>query len=193
MKRARTLQSEVRTLKKQVAINKKELKYFDGRFRTPTEGSGDFNNRSFFKDITDASGLTADPVFVGRKVYIKKMEIRVAPPYVVDSSPNPPRCLIWREKRQGKPVELSETYPLAIDPEYHTMLRHWEKSADNDIGLKHYTIDFGSAGRLLEFDEQSTAVGTGEIVQGDIKLNLLNTSSDGDTDYVFFRVWYTDG
>lgn len=55
------------------------------------------------------------------------------------------------------------------------------------------TIDFGPQGRLVEFDQQTTATATGDIVSGDIRMSLIqNSPSSLITVPVQFRVWYTD-
>lgn len=187
-KRARTLESQVNTLKKQVSANKKELKYYDGYFpNDPLTFLVD--NLSFVKDVYLKDGTTLSvPTFIGRKVHIRRMEIRA------ESNPGTikPHGIIWREKRQGKPVNVPDYYPLSMDPEYHTMLRQFEVETNTDKKVFHLDIDFGKDGRLLEFDEQGTAVAQGAIVRGDIKMNWTSGLGAG-TVPVSFRVWYTDG
>lgn len=174
-KRLKTLDNEVTRLKKQVNANKKELKYYDGYFDLTQQAT----EISFLSDVLNSSGAANNPTFVGRKIHIRKMEIRV------QSSNTIAEVLFWREKRPGKTVTDGK-YPLALDPEYHTPLRNYEFKQDTDCQVKQFTIDFGTAGRLVEFDEQNTAIAQGAIVSGDIKcyINVLEA--------VQFRVWYTD-
>lgn len=189
-KRQRTnLNREVNRLKRQVAVNKKELKYYDGLFVLPGE-SGSITAQSIFTNVVDDNGLADNPVFVGRKAYIKKIELRVAS--TNDQTEN--EFLMWREKRQGKdPNGFLE--PLAFDPEYHTKLRTWEQKSDTDTNIKFFSISFGNAGRLVEYDEQATAIAEGTIVAGDIKCSLnTNDTGIGVERYpISFRVWYCDG
>lgn len=185
-KRARTLESQVTNLKKQVTANKKELKYYDGRIAVPIQPSL-LENKSLFKDVVDASGLSANPTFIGRKAHIKRIDIRVKQ----ENSDINGSFLIWREKRLGKDI-TNPLYPLGIDPEYHTMLRYWENGSDLDQIVKHMSIDFGQQGRLVEFDEQTTATATGDIVSGDIRMSATLGYAAGFTSAVQFRVWYTD-
>lgn len=185
-KRARTLESKVTTLSKQVSANRKELKYYDGRIAVPPQPD-QLENKSFFKDVVDSSGLTANPIFIGRKAHIQKIEIRV----LQELGDAYGTFMIWREKRQGKDV-TNPLYPLGIDPEYHTMLRYWERSQDDNVFCKHMVIDFGKQGRLVEFDEQTSATATGDIVSGDIKMSATLGYAAGTLDAVQFRVWYTD-
>lgn len=182
-KRARTLTNEVRSLKKQVTANKKELKYYDGRFKHLISPDN-ITSQSFFKDVVDSGGFSADPTFVGRKIHVRKIEIRI---YADQAG----TCLIWREKRPGKDVASDALYPLGLDPEYHTLLRYWEQRMDSDATVKHMTIDFGIQGRLVEFDEQSSTTASGDIVSGDIKMSADLTSTQNQ-ERVQFRVWYTD-
>ena len=185
-KRARTLESQVNSLKKQVTVNKKELKYYDGRIAVPPQPA-QLTNKSFFKDVVDSDGLSDNPVFIGRKAHIKKLEIRIKQ----ENTDIFGSFMIWREKRLGKAVDQA-LYPLGIDPEYHTMLRYWERSTDDTSTLKHLVIDFGQQGRLVEFDEQTSATSTGDIVTGDIKISSTLGYAAGTLDAVQFRVWYTD-
>jgi len=188
-KRARTVDNELKRIKKQVSRNKPELKYYDGYLRTTAEGVL-LNNQSFFGDVFEEDALTADnPIFVGRKVYVRKIEIRLSR----GGSPFD-TFLMWREKRQGKDVLITSRWPNALDPEYHTHLRHWEFSQDEDTQVKFFTIDFGMQGRLVEFDDQETAIASGEIVSGDIKMNYdPQTTPPGNVSNVNFRLWYHDG
>jgi len=112
-----TLRNEVSKLKRQVATNKKELKYYDGFFEYTNTGRELFS-QSFFKNVVDADGNQVNPSFIGRKAHIKRIECRVGSGVI--------QFLLWREKRAGKDV-LGFTKPLALDPEYHTLLRAWEK------------------------------------------------------------------
>lgn len=193
-KRARTLESQVSSLKKQVSKNKSELKYYDGYFATVDSPTGDDARlvASFFTDVVNEDGTQPQlPVFIGRKVYIRKMEIRVDTP----SASLKTHGLIWREKRQGKGVDFINGYhPLALDPEYHTLLRRYDKLEDSQKSVWHFTIDFGQQGRLVEFDEQSTAIAQGAIVQGDIKMNYYDPDGQPTPAIIpiSFRVWYTD-
>lgn len=190
-KRARTLGTEVTRLKKQVNQNKKELKYYDGFLRMGN-GTTSLNSQSFITDVFQSDGTTANnPVFVGRKVYIKKMEVRA-----FDTNLTTPNSgIIYRERRQGKNViqddNDSDKYPTNIDPEYHVMLRHWDEQFDADKKQWFFTINFSGPGRLLEFDEQNTAVAQGAIVSGDIKASVNSISTTNPV--LQFRCWYTDG
>jgi len=190
-KRPRTMETELSKLKKQVSKNKAELKYYDGYIRNNI-GITVATNQSLFSDVYESDGLTtANPVFIGRKVYVRKIEVRVE----IDITANvDPTFLMWREKRQGKDLGSDVQWPLAFDPEYHTMLRNFEFQMDKDCKRKHFTIDFGPQGRLVEFDEQGTAIAQGAIVSGDIKCQLTEptvTPTETTTD-VSFRLWYTD-
>lgn len=180
-KRARTLESQVSTLKKQVSANKKELKYFDG-FRTLGPSETSLNISLLLWSQTG----TTNPVFVGRKIHIKKIEIRVNA-----ADQQNVRFYMWRERRQGK--NASGQHPTNLDPEYHTYLRHWEQNMDTDTLVKNFTVDFGQQGRLVEFDEQTTATATGDIVSGDIKVQYIRSNSSELANIIDFRVWYTDG
>jgi len=185
-KRARTVDTELTKLKKQVSRNKPELKYYDGYLRSYADALP-VDNQSFFTDVFEADGITADtPIFVGRKTYVRKIEIRLNLPANTDS------FLMWREKRQGKDVSLVSRWPLALDPEYHTHLRHHEQIQDTDVQVKYFTIDFGMQGRLVEFDDQETAIASGDIVSGDIKTNVQVNNPQNVTP-LSFRLWYHDG
>lgn len=187
-KRARTLQTQVTTLKKQVSQNKKELKYYDGNFILQADVDS-FQNLSIFKDVVNTSGTSDNPTFIGRKAHIKKIELRLDLP---SGSENVGKFLCWREKRIGKNV-IGYDYPLSLDPEYHHLLRFWETKSDVDCLTKHMTIDFGPQGRLVEFDQQTTATATGDIVSGDIRMSLVQVSpTSSSTLPAQFRVWYTD-
>ena len=190
-KRQRTLGREVTKLKRQVAINKKELKYYDGFFLLPADATS-LTNQSVFKDVTTESGVANNPIFYGRKLYVKKIQIRVGSLDSVIGDSLDDEFIMWREKRQGKdPTGFLS--PLAFDPEYHTMLRAWEQGNDTDKRVKHFTVNFGAAGRLVEFDE-SGGTATGNIVTGDIKcsLNVKDTTNIARA-LISFRVWYCDG
>lgn len=196
-KRARTLDSQIQSLKKQVSSNKKELKYYDGTFGSDIQ---DLSNQSIFKDVLDDAGLADNPVFIGRKAHIKKIEFRFELQTTQQSNDNilaPSNILIWRTKRLGKVIPLSDSVvPLAIDPEYHSLLRYWERGMDDGlIYVKHMAINFGGPGRLVEFDDQSTATATGDIVAGDILVNFktfISPAQPTSIPPVSFRVWYTD-
>jgi len=190
-KRPRTMETELTKLKKQVSKNKAELKYYDGYIRNEIVGEK-LTNQSLFSDVYESDGLTtANPVFIGRKVYIRKIELRVIKPLLAQTDEI---FLMWREKRQGKDLPESAVWPLAFDPEYHTMLRQFEFQSDTDCRRKHFTVDFGSQGRLVEFDEQGTAIAQGAIVSGDIKCQLNDPLSSPVeiATAISFRCWYTD-
>lgn len=185
-KRARTLTNEVQQLKKQVRANKKELKYYDFDF-TATGVTGVIDNESFF-----LSGVPR-ATFIGRKFHVKKIELQVlqtaAPSFI------PENVTIWRESRPGKSVDLDKQWSTNLDPEYHTLLRHWYSKNNIDVETPKYVIDFGKSGRLVEFDNTTNGVASGNITNGDIKMNIrFSTGGGGDIESVATcRVWYTDG
>jgi len=47
-------------------------------------------------------------------------------------------------------------------------------------------------GRLVEFDDQETAIASGDIVAGDIKTNVQVNNPQNITP-ISFRLWYHDG
>lgn len=186
-KRARTLTSQVNTLKRQVAANKKELKYYDGYIQQIDQvGSLD---QSFLNNVYDSNGQLDNPTFVGRKIHLMKLQIRMPVTSTALTA-----FTIYREKRKGKSVPFGFG-PLNLDPEYHTLLRYYENQMNNFELLKIYNISFGKNGRLAEFDEQTTATATGDVVSGDVKITQDNLTEPLLTanNKISFRMWYTDG
>ena len=200
-KRARTMDSELSKLKKQVSKNKKELKYYDGYIRSLIS-TNPASNQSLLTDVYESDGITPrNPTFVGRKIYVHKIEIRNT---MVTDNNAPTNFLLWREKRQGKNITAGAMPPLAIDPEYHTLLRYLDLAEDFETNsgvtvaitkFFHNYVNFGSQGRLVEFDDQVTATASGNVVSGDIKCTYFR---DTDPSAIGFtntqiRVWYRDG
>lgn len=182
-KRARTLTSQVNQLKRQVASNKKELKYYDGFIQVTETGSLD---QSLLTNVFDSGGVSDNPTFVGRKIYLRKLELRF--PTASNAAINNAMTL-YREKRTGKSVGFG-VGPTNIDPEYHTLLRYHERQFNSDKLVNMYNISFGQQGRLVEFDDQTTATASGTVVSGDVKMiQNINTGAE----IISFRMWYTDG
>lgn len=179
VKRQRTLTQEVSQLRRQVNANKHELKYYDGSFSTGSQN--EINNQSIFTDVPNQ-------VFIGRRLHVMKIEVKT-----FSSSTSFPYFSIWRESRPGKTVPVDGKWPLAFDPEYHTVLRHWDNATDTTKDKPEFIINFGKYGRLVEFDTQANGLSSGTITTGDIKMNAaLQGSGSPDTLVYEFRVWYTD-
>jgi len=167
------LESEVSKLKRQVAINKKELKYFD-------------------LSITDAPidnySLFSKDTFYGRKFHVKKIEINF--------TAKPDHVLIWRTKKPGKSIPVTTSgvptlWPTGIDPEYHIFERDYFDDRDINKQAPKFIINYGKAGRLVEFDNVTNGTASGTITKGDVLMNASFTT----TNFVLanVRVWYTDG
>ena len=172
-KRSKTLTQEVAKLKKQVSQNKHELKYFDGEVVFSTSVS-DLENSFITKALQPANAQ-----FVGRKVYVHKIEYRY-------TLPSNAEAMIYRCKKQV--VNASTTdYPHGLDPEFHTMLRYSEQLGETTRQAQIGTIDFKNAPRLVEFDQPAEEL-TANITKGDIRF-YSNSAGRSCT----YRLWYHDG
>lgn len=173
-KRTKTLTQEVAKLKKQVTQNKHELKYFDDTVTFSSSAAAKEN--SFIIDPLTQAGRTS---FVGRKVYVHKIEYRYA-------LPSNAEAMIYRCKKQV--VNASTTdYPHGLDPEFHTMLRYSEQLGETTRQAQIGVVDFKNAPRLVEFDNPAEDLAS-VITKGDIRFysNLAGRTCT-------YRLWYHDG
>ena len=172
-KRTKTLTQEVAKLKKQVSQNKHELKYFDGEVVFSSSIS-DLENSFITKALQPANAQ-----FLGRKVYVHKIEYRYALPANAEA-------MIYRCKKQVVNAVTTD-YPHGLDPEFHTMLRYSEQLGETTRQAQIGTIDFKNAPRLVEFD-QPAEDSVANITKGDIRF-YSNSAGRSCT----YRLWYHDG
>ncbi len=174
-KRTKTLTQEVAKLKKQVAQNKHEIKYYDVG-SSISEGS----DVSFF-----LSSSAPREIFVGRKIYVHKIE------YSFEYQGPDNKVLVYRMRKGNGVAKASPAlYPTGIDPELHTMLRLHYAKEDTDKEFVRALIDFKGSPRLVEFDDSDgTAQGT-VITIGDIRFSGVSWPTGTSFS---FRVWYHDG
>jgi len=56
-----------------------------------------------------------------------------------------------------------------------------------------WDVNFGSGGRVVEWDDQLNGLASGNITKGNIKICRPYITADEDTRALTVRVWYTDG
>lgn len=191
-KRARTLGSEVKKLKQQVATNKKELKYYD--LTLNTTGSPYTEPYSIFWTNNSSSWpeFQSDRVELhGRKIRVMKLEINCQ--FVAGTPAVGDIVNIYRQSRPGKALNGTK-WPLAYDPEYHSMIRQFDPTSDSTKTTHKATVDFGPYGRIIELDDPTDLIATDEspigvqpdVTRGDIKIEYSGNS------ILSMRVWYHD-
>ena len=173
-KRTKTLTQEVAKLKKQVSQNKHELKYFDGEV-VFSSSTSDTENSFLLNPLSPANAN-----FVGRKVYVHKIEYRF-------TLPSNAVAMIYRCKKGFRNPDSTELYPNIIDPESHTILRYSEYLKDTTKQVETGIIDFKNAPRLVEFDQPTEDL-VDNITKGDIRW-----FSNGVGRSCTYRLWYHDG
>jgi len=172
-KRTKTLTQEVAKLKKQVSQNKHELKYFDGEV-VYSSSTSDLENSFITKALSPANAN-----FIGRKVYVHKIEYRYTLPANAEA-------MIYRCKKQVVNATTTD-YPHGLDPEFHTMLRYSEQLGETTRQSQIGSIDFKNAPRLVEFDQPAEDL-VANVTKGDIRF-YSNSVGRSCT----YRLWYHDG
>jgi len=191
-RRPTTLTKDVAKLKRAVARNKPELKYYDVLVSNNGEfGTGAFANPfSLFKnqasDATQVEVLGV-PAFIGRRIMVHRIHTSVN----LSDGEGSGSYAMYRETKIGGPTpSIEDDVQIRYDPEYQASLRDFWAPRDNDnaVNAFQWNVRFGKAGRLVQFDDVTTATATGDITNG----NIL-CLSDNVLVYTWaFRVWYTD-
>ena len=180
-KRARTLGSEVQKLKRQVATNKKELKYYDVVLNSTASPYSEPYSIFWTNNSSAWPEFQSDRVELhGRKVRVMKMEINCqfgTSPTVADI------VNIYRQSRPGKALNGTK-WPLAYDPEYHSMIRQFDPTSDTTKQSHKATVDFSPYGRIIELDDPTDTVADipmplgnqPDVTKGDIKIEYSGKS-----------------
>ena len=186
------------TLQAQVNRNKKEIKYYDIRMHAP--GFSTATVDSLFTQTTNWETGSSPPPFLGRGIRVHR--IRLATNYhstneVDVDLPLTRRCCMWREIKipPASKTEPDVNTPIATryDPEFHTPLRDYDVQKDVDKQMFVWNVNFGSSGRVVEWDDSTNGVASGTISKGDIKISRPYLAVDEDRYALTARVWYTDG
>jgi hypothetical protein len=180
-KRTKTLTQEVAKLKKQVSKNKHELKYFDNTVEY-SSSTTTAENSFFVLDQPSGSPDSLRAPFIGRKIYVHKIEYRF-------TLPTNAVAMIYRCKKTPKNASSIELYPKIIDPEYHTILRYSENLKDTTKQVETGIIDFKGTPRLVELDNP----GEDTLVSPFVTTGDIRWFSNGVGRTVTYRLWYHDG